>query len=57
VCKVNYVSQELKPPAIHFTCLQQDMKDVVKETLRNLRKLTEPYGGTIQFFDKSDATR
>ncbi len=57
VCNVNYVSQELKPPKIDFICLQEDRKTPVKETLRALRELTEPYDGTVRFFEGSDLKR
>ena len=57
VCNVNYVSQELEAPKIHFLCLQQDKKTPAKETLRGLRGLTEPYDGTVRFFEGSDLRR
>jgi hypothetical protein len=57
VYKVNYAPQKLDAPEIHFICLQEDKKIPAKETLRDLRGLTEPYGGTVRFFDGSDAAR
>jgi hypothetical protein len=57
VCNVNYVSQELDAPKIHFICLQQDKKTPARETLRGLRGLTEPYAGTVRFFEGSDLTK
>ncbi|MEI7851094.1 MAG: hypothetical protein WCH86_04615 [Kiritimatiellales bacterium] len=57
VCDVNYVSQELTPPKIHFICLQETGKTPTKEALRDLRGLTEPYNGTVRSIEGSDVAR
>jgi len=57
VCDVNYVSQGLESPKIHFICLQEDGKTPTKGALRDLRGLTEPYNGTARSIDGSDVVR
>lgn len=57
VCGVNYTSQELPLPGIHFFCLQEPGKKPERETMRDLSGLTRPYNGTIQIFDNTSATR
>jgi hypothetical protein len=51
VCSENYTSQDLNAPEIHFICLQGAGKSPVRETLRDLRGLTQAYGGTVQFLE------
>jgi uncharacterized protein YrzB (UPF0473 family) len=57
VCDVNYISQGLESPKIHFICLQEDGKTPAKEVLRDLRGLTEPYNGAVRLIDGSDMVR
>jgi hypothetical protein len=51
VCKENYLSKGNASPVVHFVCLQEAGKPPTKETMRDLRGLTQAYGGMIKYFD------